>query len=229
MARRAVRGAMQAGAALLLCSAVSGVQAQYYGAAPERAGRWEGSIGMRYQDFGEFRFRGRSQLDVGDSVTAGLSVGYNFDQHFSLTFEFSGDSADYDGTFYTDDATPEAVNISGDLDTSTGQLTATWHFLEGPLTPFVSGGIGWTYIDSNIISHYDGVECWDGYWWGYSCARVYDTYDDTMLSYSAAVGVRWDITPLVFLRGSLGKQWLDLDGAGTTDTDVGRLEVGMMF
>ncbi len=217
------------GCALLMLGGAAAAQAQYYG-APERAGRWEVSLGARYQDFGRFDFRGPSKLDVGDSVGFGFNIGYNFDQYLSLGFEIAGDSIDYDGNFFTDASPSDQVAVSGELDTSTGQLLATWHFLPGAVTPFVSAGIGWTYIDSNIISRYDGTGCWYNPWWGgYVCSDYYDTYDDTVLSYTAAVGVRWDITPALFLRGSIGKQWLDLDGADTADTDIGRVEIGMMF
>jgi hypothetical protein len=223
------------GGCLLLTTAVAQAQpygsgyATPYGYGSDRAGRWEASIGMRYQDYGSFDFRGPSALDVGSSVGFGFTIGYNFDQYFSLALELAGDSADYDGTFYTDDAPSEQVAVSGELDTSTGQLLATWHFLPGKFTPFINVGIGWSYIDTNIISSYAGTGCWYNPWWGYSCSDYYNTYDDTMLSWSTAVGLRWDITPVVFLRGSVGKQWLDLDGIDTADTTIGRLEIGMTF
>lgn len=233
MAGSTIRKVVGGSAAPLLCAAVlclgaASAQAQYY-SSTERTGRWEVAVGPRYQDYGSFQFRGASQLDVDDSVGFGVSVAYNFDRHLSLGFELFGDSVDYDGTFFTDGPAEDEVSVSGELDTSSGQFVATWHFLEGPITPFIGAGMGWTYIDSNVISHYDGFECWDSAWWGYTCSAEYDTYDDTMFSYSAAVGVRWDITRMVFARGTIGKQWLDVDRAGTVDTDVGRIEVGVMF
>lgn len=229
MDKRLASWVLKSGVALLLMGAATGGQAQYYG-SPERAGRWEGSVGMRYQDFGAFNFDGPSKLEVDDSIGFGFNFAYHFDNHWSLGFEMAWGDADYDGTVLSNDAPAEDVTLSGELDTSTGQLLATWHMFEGSLTPFVSAGIGWTYIDSNIISDYEGSACWwDPWYWGYSCGSFYDTYDDTVLSYSASIGVRWDITPVVFLRGSIGQNWLDLDNGGSTATDLGRLEIGMMF
>ncbi len=214
-------------AVLLLGLSISG-EAGYYG-QPERAGRWEAALGARYQDFGTFDFKGPSKLDVGDSTTVNFSFAYNFDNHWSLGFEFSGDDVDYDATVNTNSTPSEQVALSGELDTSTGQLLGTWHMFEGALTPYATIGLGWTYIDSNIISNYEGSGCWWNPWyWGYTCGSFYDTYDETAFSYSAVLGLRWDITPVVFMRGSVGKQWLDLDN-GSNDTDMARVEVGMMF
>ncbi len=228
MNKRLMDSVVRGGCALLLLGMSVAVHAQYYG-SPERAGRWEGSLGMRYQDFGSFDF-GPTRLDVDDGIGFGFSAAYNFDDHWSLGFELSGGDANYDATGQSSDTPSTSFGLSGDLDTSTGQLIGTWHMLKGAFTPFISAGIGWTYIDSNIISEYQGSSCWwDPWWGGYNCASYYDTYDDTVLSWSASVGLRWEITPRVFLRGSIGQNWLDLSRAGTIATDIGRLEVGMMF
>lgn len=221
---------MQLGGALALIGGAAAATAQpYYYGSPERAGRWEVALGARYQDLETLDFRDNIKLDVDDSWALGFSIGYNFTQNLSLALEIIGDEAGYDGTVITAEQPPRTLAVSGDLDTSTGQLNLTWHFLEGAVTPFVSGGIGWTYIDSNIVRRFEGVECWYHPWWGYVCGDRFSTYDDTVFSYNAAVGVRWDITPSVFLRGSIGRMWLDLDNADTAETDMGRLEVGMMF
>lgn len=220
----------RAGMLLLGGLATAAAAQPYYYAEPEREGRWEVAIGARYQDLETLDFRDNIKLDVDDSWGVGFSVGYNFSPHLSLALEVIGDEADYEGTVVTAATTPaRTLAVSGDLETSTGQLNATWHFFEGALTPFVSGGIGWTYLDSNIVRRFRGVDCWYHPWWGYVCGDVYSTYDDTVFSYNAAVGLRWDITPTVFVRGSIGRMWLDLDDADTAETDMGRFEVGMMF
>lgn len=196
---------------------------------PQRAGRWETALQVRYQNYETMHFNSDITLDPADSWGAGFSVGYNFDPYLNLSFEVVGDSADYRGKVDTGNAHTSGV-IDGSLDNSTGQLNFTYNWFDSAFTPFMSGGIGWTYIDSHIIKSYAGSDCWYHPWYGYVCNDYYNTYNDTMFSYNIAVGARWDLSNGFFVRGSVGKQWLHMNAA-TSDPaiDFARMELGFMF
>jgi len=121
------------------------------------------------------------------------------------------------------------TTASGTLDSSTLALNLSYYFLEGPLTPFVLGGIGWTWVDSNVPSGLPETGCWWDPWYGYICTSYQDTYAKDYFSYSLGLGGRWDVTPGFFLRGSVVWQWMDLGKAGTTDFPGGRLDIGFIF
>jgi len=195
---------------------------------PQRAGRWEAAIEGRFQDYQTIHFNPGITLDPSSSVGAGFSLGYNLDQYLNLSFEIFGDSADYSGT--VDTGTSSKGVIDGSLDTSSGQFNVTYHWFDSAVTPFVSAGVGWTYIDSNIAKNFVGSECWYHPWYGYVCNDVYDTYHDTVLSYNAAIGLRVDLSDGLFLRGSVGRQWVYMDATSTHPAiDFGKVELGFMF
>jgi len=196
---------------------------------PQRAGRWEGAVQLRYQDYEPIRFNSAITLNPSSSWGAGFSVGYNLDPYLNLSFEIVGDSADYHGTVQTGSASSSGT-VDGSLDNSTGQFNVTYHWFDSAVTPFVSAGLGWTYIDSRIIKSYAGTECWYHPWYGTVCDDVYKTYNDTMFSYNAALGIRWDLSDNIFMRGSVGRQWIYMDATSSHPAiDFGRLELGMMF
>ena len=91
------------------------------------------------------------------------------------------------------------------------------------------GGIGWTFVDSNIPSGPPEGVCWWDPWYGYVCTAYQNTYTKNYFSYNLGLGARWDVYPGFFLRGSVGWQWMDLGKAGTTDFMGGRLDLGYMF
>lgn len=195
---------------------------------PQRAGRWEVALQARYQDYDTLRFKSNVTLDPDASWAAGFSFGYNLDQYLNLSFEIFGNEADYNGVVELDPAT--TAGVEGSLDSSSGQFNVTYHWFDSAVTPFLSAGLGWTYIDSRIIKSFEGYECWYRPWYGYVCGDTYNTYDDTVFSYNAAIGLRWDIDEQFFLRGSVGRQWVYMDETSTHPSiDFGRIELGMMF
>jgi hypothetical protein len=121
------------------------------------------------------------------------------------------------------------TTASGVLDTATVALNLSYYFLDGPLTPFVLGGIGWTFVDSNIPSGPPEGVCWWDPWYGNVCTYYQNTYTKDYFSYNVGIGGRWDVFPGFFLRGSVGWQWVDLGKAGITDFMGGRLDLGYMF
>lgn len=195
---------------------------------PQRAGRWETALEVRYQSYETMHFTSDITLDPGDSWGAGFSLGYNFDQNLNLSFEVVGDTADYRGT--VDTGTNTTGVIDGSLDNSSGQLNLTYNWFDTAFTPFMSGGIGWNSIDSHIIKSYAGSECWYHPWYGYVCNDYYNTYKDTMFSYNVAVGARWDISDNFFVRGSVGKQWLHMSAASSDPAiEFAKMELGFML
>ena len=73
--------------------------------------------------------------------------------------------------------------------------------LDRSLTPYVEGGIGWTYIDSNIIDGIPSTGCWWDPWWGPVCATFPTTYGKNVWSFALGAGLRAELTDTFFLRG----------------------------
>jgi opacity protein-like surface antigen len=193
-----------------------------------RAQSWEFTVQMRGVGAQSFDTPGGTRVDTNSDLGFGFGFGYNFNDHLGLDFEIGWNSPTYDATVVTD--TPGvSAHQTGEFDTSTVQLNLVYNLLKGPVTPFVSAGIGSTYIDTNIASGPPGTSCWWDPWYGYVCYGYQPTYSDYRFSYSGAVGVRWDLSQQIFLRAAIGSVWIDMPKGGDQSFTNGRLEVGFSY
>jgi hypothetical protein len=101
-------------------------------------------------------FKGGSSLETDDELGFSFGLGYNLSQRLLLT---------------------------GELDVGSFSGIATWHFMDGPITPYVSATLGWTWVDSNIADGPPQVGCWWDPWYGYICTSLTETKSDTSMSY----------------------------------------------
>jgi opacity protein-like surface antigen len=206
--------------ALLL--GIGSSQAAVVKVAGERAGHWEAGIMLNFLG-GEDINQDLAESKLKNNMGWGLGFHYNFNNHWNLGFDMAFNNPDYELTFYDQQANQYRY-IDHNASRFDGQLNAQYNILSGNFTPFIQAGLGWTYMDSNIVeslSYYCG-----GFYYPW-CTTYANTYDDTAFSYNLGVGLRWDITELVFLRASYIQQWVDTDGDPAPQT--GRVEVGFMF
>lgn len=205
--------------------------AQALGGPSGRGQNWEFYGGLRSQFSEDIGFQGGSQVEVDDDLGFAFGGGYNFDEHLNVSGELAWGNPDYDGTLVSAEDPPEqSVRLAGELDVLALSATATWHFLEGPLTPYVSGTLGYTWIDTNIATGPPETFCWWDPWWGYVCDTFVDTKDEESFTYGLGVGVRWDFDRGWFGRLSYEERWLDVGNAnGTPSFGTVHLDVGSKF
>ncbi|HEX9191360.1 MAG TPA: outer membrane protein assembly factor BamD [Candidatus Deferrimicrobiaceae bacterium] len=197
-----------------------------------RKGRYEVTLQSRYVASKDIDGNGGSKLELDPAPGFGLGFGYNFTNHVALHLDGSWARSDYQATIATTDTDGNPTGpttAGGTLDTATVALNVSYYILDGPLTPFLLGGIGWTFADSNIPSGPPQGVCWYDPWYGYVCTSYQNTYTKSYFSYNLGLGARWDVISGFFLRGSVVWQWIDLGQAGTTDFMGGRLDLGYMF
>jgi outer membrane protein assembly factor BamA len=204
--------------------------AQMFIESGQRSGRTEFTIQAAYQGSETFDLGEGSEMKTSSDTGFGMSFGHNIDNHWNIGFGMSFNNASYNATV-PEQGSSNTTTIKSKVDSFNGQLNATYHLLEGNLTPFVTGGIGWTYSDSNIADGPASSTCWYDPWYGYyRCGYYQSTHTDTSFSYSAAAGLRWDISDKHFLRGSIGKQWVNMSIADNTPSfTLGRIEFGFMM
>jgi outer membrane assembly lipoprotein YfiO len=205
-----------------------GLRSSYRG----RKGRYEFTLQPLYVASKSIDGDGGSKLELDQAPGFGMGFGYNFTNKFALHLDGSWASRNYQAKIATTDTAGNptgTTTAAGTLGTTTIALNVNYYFLDGPLTPFVMGGIGWTFVDSNIPSGPPQGVCWYDPWYGYVCSSYQNTYTRNYFSYNLGLGARWDVMAGFFLRGSVGWQWVDLGQAGTTDFMGGRLDLGYMF
>lgn len=219
---------------LLLCIA-SGINAQQYYSpsqqSNQRIGPWEFALQYVHQDDESIDSRyGATATEVDSQNGWGFRLGYNFNNRLNLSFEANSIKPRYSATLPPAEGETEQRQVRHKLTMTNFNLNLGYFFFDGPISPFVQAGIGRTHIDSNISdgNYYTG--CWWDPWWGYVCSTYGSTYDASGWSYNAAAGLNWDITDTVFLRGSISRQWLDLNKVSKTpEFDSGKFELGYRF
>jgi opacity protein-like surface antigen len=223
------------GLSLAVLATAAGMQiaaAQAWNAPGEgdRAGTWEAYAGLR-ENFGEtVDFDGGSTIETDDEVAFGFGFGYNVSERLLVGGDMSFGTVDYDGTVQSADLPGLTERISGEFDVLNFAANATWHFMDGPLTPFVSASLGYTSVDTNIAEGPPEIGCWWDPWYGQICDVFVDTQTEDAFSYGLGIGGRWDFAPGWFGRISYEERWLNIGEASGTPSFGGlRLDIGSKF
>ena len=197
--------------------------------AQDREDRWEFTLGTFYQLGTTVDGQEGSTLDTDNEFGFALGGGYNFTDRLATTFGLQWAGVGYDSTAMDEDGLP--VNISGKYDSFTLSGNLVYYFSDGPLSPYVGAGIGWTWIDTNVPNGPPNTWCWWDPWWGYVCSTSYPTETLNAFSYQATLGLRYEFdNDRTFLRLGYTSQWMDFDNAsGTPRFDVIVLDIGWMF
>ena len=222
--RRGYRWAAGAGALLAMLPA----HAEWWDSSPQqRAGKWETSVGAYFTGSERAGGLNESSVDVDAGWGLNVSIGYHFTQHLALRFDGAWVRADYDALLDTEDN--GLVEINHTLDMFNGQFNGVWNILEGPFTPYLQAGLGWTYLDSNVTDGPPTTGCWWDPWWGYICSNFYSTYSDTNFSWNVGAGLRYEFRRDMVLRG--GWEHTSIDGGSGADPgfDAFRIELGWLF
>lgn len=194
----------------------------------DRDKRWDFTLQMHNIEGKTHNFDGGSSARTDNTLGFGFGFAYNLSNHLNLGMDFSWASIDYNATVVPQAGSGQtAFTTRGSTDQSSYMFNATWHFLSGPFTPYVAGGIGGTYVDTNIQTGPAVPVCWYYPWYGYYCGTAVPTASNNYFSYSGGAGVRWDFSPGVFMRAGGTRMWVDASGySGNSGTTTWRLDLG---
>jgi len=203
--------------------------AQSTGGAYTRAGRWEARAGLVYGNSSTTDFKGGTQVDVDSGVGFVGGAEYHFTDHLSAGASLSYDSKDYTADAATD--TPgETVQIKGSMDTTSLMVNGTYNFMAGRFTPLITGGVGWTWVDTNIVNAPPDVGCWWNPWYGYICTSSPNTKTTSGLAYELGVGMRYEFNNFLAADGIYKMKWVGFDNAnGTPSFDGFQMNLGWKF
>ena len=207
----------------LLALALLALPAQ---AQTTRGGKSEFYIAPVFTDGKSYSFEGGSnaRTDTGFGLTFGSA--FNFDQKKSLGIEFVWADQDYRANIVGDNGS--TVSVNGSLETWTVRFLGTYNFMEGNFTPFVTGGLGWTYLDTNIPTGLPQNVCWYYPWYGY-CTSYVPTATTTKFSYNAGAGLRFELGR-GFVRAMVNQQYMDFGGGyGSGSVTQYRIDFGTKF
>lgn len=181
-----------------------------------REAGWDFGFDVLYQFSKDISFDGGSRLDVEDDLGVALSFGYRVNSRFELQFSLDWNDVDYSGTLVSASTPNLSVDIEGSMESFVPRVNGIYNFMDGPVTPYVSGGLGWAFIDTNIPTGRADVGCWWDPWWGQICGSYQPTKDVDGFTYQLGAGLRWDVAQTVTLRFAYEKTWIDLNNATST-------------
>jgi opacity protein-like surface antigen len=195
--------------------------------AQDRDTGFEFGFDVNYLLGDDVDFEGGSVADVDDDWGFAVSFGYRFNPNFELQTTIDWSDVDYDATLVRADL-PGSLAITGTMETFTLMAKGVYNFMDGPVTPFLSAGLGWSWIDTNIPTGSVQIGCWWDPWWGQICAPYQNTKSVDGFRYSGGLGLRWDLTDSLSFRGSWEMHWIDLSNANGTP-NFQQIKVGLTW
>jgi opacity protein-like surface antigen len=212
---------------LILSIAISSSMATAQGKYCDRCMSWELILPVIFTDPATITGSGGSHADLNDDWSPGFGFGYNFNAHFQANGTFTWSSRGYSATSVQQDGME--IKYNGTMETATIGLNGIYYLLNKNFTPFLSAGIGWTNLDTNIPSGRGYNYCYWDPWWGYVCDSYVPTKSEDDFSYNAGLGIRWDINDTLSLQGSYNKMWIAISKAsgGTPEFTAYKLELIM--
>ncbi len=201
------------------------LQAQMAEKAPvsDRMGSWDFTLPLIYSFEATIDGKGGSSVDLDDDLGFGFGAAYNVSNQLSLGGFFNWSYRGYEAQGPQDDGS--LYRYTNSVETTTLAFNATYYILEGPATPFITGSLGYTFMDTNIQNGPSDVYCYYDPWWGYICNGYVPTRTEDGPSYSLGLGFRYDVSDSMSLQLSYNKSWVDLGNSSSTpDFDTIRLD-----
>jgi opacity protein-like surface antigen len=183
---------------------------------------WETSFDILYQQSKELHFNGGTTAKLGSDPGLALMLAYRFTAHFDAQFSIDWAHVDYKANLITSSHT--SVNVDGSYHSLTPRVNVQFNLLDEPLTPFLMGGIGYGFTDTDIPKGRPETGCWWDPWYGYVCGTVQPSKSINGFAFQVGLGARWDIMDEISLRLALERHWYDLGSSiGTTYVDQAKL------
>jgi opacity protein-like surface antigen len=187
----------------------------------------EYGLDVVYYPAADWSFNGGSSVSLEDDVALTLIFGYRFSSRLEVQGALDWQSASYKGTIASANNPPIAsIDVRGDYESWTPRVAVNFNLLDRNLTPYITGGIGWTFVDTNIPTGQVSVGCWWDPWYGQICTGYQATRTFNEFSYQVGAGIRWDSPGAYSLRLGYEKHWLDIStSTGTPSLDLWKVGV----
>lgn len=188
---------------------------------------WEFGGELIYQDSQDISGDNGSTAAIDSDVGLALTFGYRMNERLEFQFGIDWNTMDYTAFLVSEDFPGLSATVDGELESFTPRVGVNFNFMEGPITPYVNGTLGYTFIDTNIPDGPPQTGCWWDPWYGQVCGTWQNTRSIEELVYGLGLGVRWDTSDTLSVKFEYQKRWIDASEAGSPDFD--QLKLGVVF
>jgi opacity protein-like surface antigen len=193
----------------------------------ERQPGWDFGADLIYAFSQDIDFDGGSRASLDDDLGIALSFNYRFSPRLELMLGLDWNSVDYKVHVAPGDAAAGfGFDATGEVEYWTPRVGLNFNFLDRDLTPYITGAVGYSFIDTNIPDSPPQTACWWDPWWGYYCGTYQSTRSFEELVYDVGAGIRWDVSKTMTLRLAYEKHWLDL-GEATSTPGFDQIKIGI--
>ena len=188
---------------------------------------WEFGGELIYQDSQDIDGDNGSTASIDSDIGLAITFGYRFNERVELTMGLDWNNVDYTADLVSGTIPGLSIGVDGELESFTPRVGVNFNFLEGPITPYVNGTIGYTFIDTNIPTGPVQGGCWWDPWYGQICGTWQETRSLEEFVYGAGLGVRYDVNDAWSVKFEYQKRWIDADSS--PDFDQLKLGVSIMY
>lgn len=201
------------------------------GAQSLEQGTWETSLGIEFLNSSDADFKHGTTASFDSDSGFRAAIDYSLTDALQVGASFGIGQRSFDANIAgAEESEGLSFRAKGDLDYTSLMVTGTYNMLEGPFRPFVTAGLGWSWIDTNIVNAPPDVFCWWDPWYGNICASDANTRTIDGLTYQLGIGARYDFSDSLAVHASYRIDWIDFEEAqGTPDFDGFDLSIGFKF
>jgi opacity protein-like surface antigen len=180
-------------------------------------GDWEVRIGPVWMDSKTVNFDGGTSMKLDSNTGFKLGTGYYVTDALIVGGNFAYSRGDFSGTVASGAPGGGGHIENGHSDYSTLMFDATYLFIPGSaFKPFVEGGLGWTWVNTNIAAGPPQTGCWWDPWWGYVCSGYQPTVSNSSFAFQAGLGVQANFSHSFAVTAAVKDTWIKLANSSGT-------------
>lgn len=168
---------------------------------------------------GPYGNNGITKLTLEDTGLGGFGAAFHFNDFLAIHGDFLIGPA----TFRAEAPNGQTFSLGENGFIQSGRVNLDYNIINRRLTPFITAGIGYQYLQVEQNNYY--------YPHYYYYDYYYDNYySETDFTWNVGAGIRWNITDNVFIKLTGGAQWLKYQDADNVTTQIeGFFAVGWTF
>ena len=166
-------------------------------------------------------YLGSVKMKMDDTGLGGVGAAYHFNDFLAVRADFMFGEA----TLHTQGPDGMDVTPAQTAFLHTGRLNLDYNMINRRITPVLTAGIGYQYLEIDENQTFDVQGIYRSYHTTQSAS-----YYETDFTWNVGAGFRWNVTDQFFIKVMAGPQWLQYSGANNITTQIeGFFVVGWMF